>query len=99
MVKRGAVLLLIALLVLLPLYELVDIGEQWPHDGSVVLVLLSGLFLIGIAMLCRRLAHACLACLQRVPLPRPDRTFTIPAYFAFRSLQALLILIICLLRI
>ena len=59
-------LLVVALFVLLPLYELADIGEQWPHDGDVVLVLLFVLFLVALSIICRGVACVCVALLKRV---------------------------------
>jgi hypothetical protein len=60
-VQRFAVLAIIILFVVLPLYELADIGEHWPHDGDIVQVVLFVLFIVGISFLCRRVACACLA--------------------------------------
>jgi hypothetical protein len=71
--KTIAVLLFVALFVLLPLYELADIGEHWPHDGDVVQVVLFGLFILGLSILCRGVACACLA-LKRSWIPRPPVT-------------------------
>jgi hypothetical protein len=71
--KTIAVLLIVALFVLLPLYELADIGEHWPHDGDVVQVVLFGLFILGVSILCRGVACACLA-LKRSWIPRPPVT-------------------------
>ena len=63
--KTVGALLVVALFFLLPLYELADIGEQWPHDGNVVLVLLFALFLIALSIICRGIACACVALLRR----------------------------------
>jgi hypothetical protein len=70
--KTIAVLLTSALFVVLPLYEVADIGEHWPHDGDVVQ---SVLFSAGLSVLCRGVACACLASLKRawVPAPSPVR--------------------------
>ena len=97
--KRSAILLLVAFLVLLPLYELVDIGEQWPHDGSLVLVLLSALFLVGLAVLCRGLAQVCVVSLQRVFFERCAAAAGVALAVTRRHSRPLLILLICLLRI
>ena len=59
--KTVAVLLIVSLFILLPLYELADIGEQWPHDGDIVQVVLFGLFIAGLSILCRGIACACLS--------------------------------------
>ena len=64
--KTIGALLLIALFVVLPLYEFADIGEQWPHDGDVVLILLFVLFVAALLIILRGIACACLA-LRRVP--------------------------------
>ena len=69
--KTIGILLTIALFVLLPLYELADIGEQWPHDGDVVQIVLFLVFLIGLLFLCRGFARACLARFKRAWIPRP----------------------------
>ena len=61
-----------ALVALLPLYELIDIGEQWPNDGNVVLVLLSTLFLVGLAFLCRGLSQVCRVSWRRVLRHQPE---------------------------
>jgi hypothetical protein len=69
--KTIFVLLIVALLVLLPLYEFADIGEQWPHDGDIVQIVLCVLFFVGLSIFCRRVGSACLACLRRAWIPRP----------------------------
>jgi hypothetical protein len=71
--KTIAVLLFVALFVLLPLYEFADIGEHWPHDGDVVQVALFGLFILGLSILCRGVACACLS-LKRAWIPKPPAT-------------------------
>jgi hypothetical protein len=71
--KTLAVLLFVALFVLLPLYEFADIGEHWPHDGDIVQVVLFGLFILGLSILCRGLACACLS-LKRAWITRPRAT-------------------------
>jgi len=95
---RIAVILAIALFVLLPLHELVDIGEQWPYDGHVVLVLLATIGLAGVTGICRRLAHACLVLLRKVLQP-PSGTAVVFRPFASCQGRSLLFLILCLLRI
>jgi hypothetical protein len=64
-VKAIGAMLLVALFIVLPLYELADIGEQWPHDGDVVLILLFVLFVAALTIILRGVACAC-ALLRRV---------------------------------
>jgi hypothetical protein len=71
--KTIGVLLFVALFVLLPLYEFADIDEHWPHDGDVVQVVLFGLFILGLSILCRGVACACLS-RMRSWIPRPPVT-------------------------
>jgi len=66
------VFLVVALFIVLPLYELADIGEQWPHDGDVVQIVLCVLFIFGLSVLCRGVACACLASLRRAWIPAPS---------------------------
>jgi hypothetical protein len=93
-----AVILAVALFVLLPLHELIDIGEQWPYDGHLVSVLLSIILLAGLAVICRGLAHACLISLRRVVRPPSGATVAFKP-FVLRRDRSLLFLILCLLRI
>jgi len=72
--KTIGILLIIVLFVLLPLYELADIGEHWPHDGDIVQIVLFLLFIVGLSILCRGVACACLARLKRAWIPRPPVT-------------------------
>ena len=95
---RIAVILAVALFVLLPLHELVDIGEQWPYDGHVVVVVLSAIFLAGLALICRGLAQACLLSIRRVLRP-PSGATTVFRPFVLCQGRSLLFLILCLLRI
>lgn len=71
-IKRIVVLLVVALFVVLPLYELADVGEHWPHDGDVVQIVLCVLFIAGLSVLCRGVARACLASLRRAWVPKPS---------------------------
>jgi hypothetical protein len=71
-IKTYAVLLVVALFMLLPLYELADIGEHWPHDGDIVQIVLCVLFIVGLSVLCRGVACACLASLKRAWIPAPS---------------------------
>jgi len=52
--KRVGAFLVILTFVVLPLYELADIGEHWPHDGDYVSMILSVLFLVGLTLMLRR---------------------------------------------
>jgi hypothetical protein len=45
--------ILIAIVVLVPLYELADSGEHWPNDGTVVLTLLAILLPFLLCTICR----------------------------------------------
>jgi MFS superfamily sulfate permease-like transporter len=93
-------LLLVALFVLLPLYEFADIGEQWPHDGDVVLVLLFTLFLVALSIICRGVACACVALLKRVWRQyTPQRSVVCVRLSAIRCLDFPLFLIFCDLRV
>lgn len=71
--KTVAVLLIVSLFILLPLYELADIGEQWPHDGDIVQVVLFGLFIASLSILCRGVACARLS-LKRSWISKPPAT-------------------------
>ena len=66
-----AILLIVGLFIVLPLYELADIGEHWPHDGDIVQIVLCILFIVGLSILCRGVACACLASLKRSWIPQP----------------------------
>ena len=96
--RRTAIVLAIALFVLLPLHELVDVGEQWPYDGHVVVLLLSVVFLSGLALLCRSLARACFESVRR--MLRPPLAGSDPLrYSALPCPRPFLFLTLCLLRI
>ncbi len=98
--KTIGALLVVALFFLLPLYELADIGEQWPHDGDVVLVLLFVLFLVALSIICRGVACACVALLKRVWqqfVPHCSPVRVRPS--AIRCLDSPLFLIFCDLRV
>jgi hypothetical protein len=69
--KTIGILLVVALFVLLPLYELADVGEQWPHDGDIVQIIFFLVVLAALSIFCRRSARACLARLRRAWIPRP----------------------------
>jgi hypothetical protein len=73
-IKTYAVLLVVALFVLLPLYELADIGEHWPHDGDIVQIVLCVLFIVGLSVLCRGVACACWIPAPSAVRVRPART-------------------------
>src|SRR5215471_3180622 len=72
--KTVGILLIIALFVLLPLYELADVGEQWPHDGDIVQVIFFLVVLAALSIFCRRSARACFSRLRRSWIPRPPAT-------------------------
>jgi hypothetical protein len=96
--KTIAILLFVALFILLPLYELADIGEHWPHDGDVVQVVLFGLFIVGLSMLCRGVACACLS-LKRTWISRPPATQVVQRSLAAPCDRSSLFLIFCDLRV
>ncbi|MBI3491091.1 MAG: hypothetical protein HY047_04790 [Acidobacteria bacterium] len=48
--------LFVVTFVALPLYELADVGEHWPHDGNYVSVILAVLFFVGLTLTLRRSA-------------------------------------------
>lgn len=50
--RRFGLIAFIALLVILPLHEVVDPGEQWPFDDEVVSVLFSALFIAAALLTC-----------------------------------------------
>jgi hypothetical protein len=50
---RALIVFLLALIVVLPLYELADYNERWTHDGDVAVPLLLLLCLAGFAYICR----------------------------------------------
>jgi hypothetical protein len=97
--KTLSAMLLVVLFVLLPLYELADIGEQWPHDGDVVLILLFLLFIISLSIICRGIACVCLALLRRAwrRFVRPPAVATVSSFV--RRLDFPLFLIFCDLRV
>ena len=98
-VKTYAVLLIVALFVLLPLYELADIGEHWPHDGDIVQIVLCVLFIVGVSVLCRGVACACLASLKRAWIPAPSAVRARPVRTIAPHDRSSLFLIFCDLRV
>ena len=50
---RALIIFLLALIVVLPLYELADYNEHWTHDGDIAVPLLLLLCLAGFAYICR----------------------------------------------
>jgi hypothetical protein len=96
--KTFAILLFVALFVLLPLYEFADMGEHWPHDGDIVQVVLFGLFILGLSILCRGVACACLS-LKRSWISKPPATrIGVRTLIATRD-RSWLFLIFCDLRV
>ena len=74
-IKIGAALIFILMLVVLPLYELADYGEHWPHDGEYATMMLAVFFVIGLAWICQTLlALVSTATNDPSPLPlvRPE---------------------------
>ena len=97
--KRLGILLLVVMFFLLPLYELADIGEHWPHDGDVVLVLFCLLFVAAISLICRGIACACLASLKRICQFGPQRRSVRVHSFVVTRADSPLFLIFCDLRV
>jgi hypothetical protein len=52
--ETAGVFLCVSLFVVLPLYELADVGEHWPHDGTYVSVMLTALLFIGLTLILRK---------------------------------------------
>ena len=94
-----AILFIVGLFIVLPLYELADIGEHWPHDGDIVQIVLCILFIVGLSILCRGVACACLASLKRSLIPQPPAARSKRPRFASPRNGAALFLIFCDLRV
>lgn len=58
--RTSVIVLAIGLFALLPLHEIVDYGEHWPNDGNYASIVLSVLFLVGLAFTARRAAATAL---------------------------------------
>lgn len=58
MLKKTAVLLLIGIVFVLPLYELADYAEQFAHDSELVLMALCLFFMGGLVLISRQLICA-----------------------------------------
>lgn len=97
--KTVVVLIIIALFIVLPLYEVADIGEQWPHDGDVVQIFLCVLLIVGLSILWRGVAGACLASLKRSCLPKPPAPRGEQICPAASRASSVLFLIFCDLRV
>jgi hypothetical protein len=97
--KTLSAMLLVMLFVLLPLYELADIGEQLPHDGDVVLILLFVLFIVAVSIICRGIACVCVALCRRAwrRFMRPPAVAVVS--ILVRRLDFPLFLIFCDLRV
>jgi hypothetical protein len=54
--RTASVFLVVSFFFVLPLYELADVGERWPHDGIYVSVILTALFFIGLTLVLRKMA-------------------------------------------
>ena len=54
--ETAGVFLFVVTFIALPLYELADVGEHWPHDGNYVSVILAILFFVGLTLILRRSA-------------------------------------------
>lgn len=91
-------ILLVALLVLLPLYEFVDIGEHWPFDGQIVSAILTTLFIVAALIGMRRLAHVCFA-IDRRPRGFARSSLRFSSLFCSNPQHSLAFLVRCPLRI
>lgn len=79
MVKLAATVFVVALFLLLPLYEFADYNERWSHDGDFVQAILTLLLILEFPKICWRIAGIVLALLKgmwqfalapkRTPLP------------------------------
>ncbi len=94
-----AILLIVGLFIVLPLYELADVGEHWPHDGDIVQIVLCVLFIVGLSILCRGVACACLASLKRSLIAKPPVARSERLRLAAPHSGAALFLIFCDLRV
>jgi len=101
---KAGVWILIAAVVVLPLYELADYTEVWQGDANIVLpalmFLLIGMALVGgklvVDAVVALIAAVTKACDLLTPLPLPRRSFSKPAT---GPPQEDLILILCDLRL
>jgi hypothetical protein len=62
--RRFALIGFIALLVVLPLHEIADPGEQLPFDDEVVAVVFAALFIAAASLTCRSLGRELFVLLQ-----------------------------------
>jgi hypothetical protein len=95
--KSIALAVFIAILVLLPLYEFADIGEQWPNDGEVVVVVFTTMFIGAALLACRGWAGIRLASRPRAGGVAIDRTSA--RQLSVVRYQPFLFLILCAFRI
>jgi hypothetical protein len=74
--RRFALIAFIALLVVLPLHEIADPGEQLPFDDEVVAVVFAALFITATALTCRTCGREVFALLRAATRVRicPNRT-------------------------
>jgi hypothetical protein len=80
---RAIIIFLLALIVVLPLYELADYGEHWTHDADVAVPLLLLLCLGGFAYICREIVALVYITAESAVIPlllpvteiRPDSLF------------------------
>lgn len=101
--RRFALIGFIALLVVLPLYEVIDPGEQLPFDGEVVAVIFSGMFITAASLTCRAWGGGLVVLLQaaarcRLALNRTVTQTVIPAVEPPRD-ESLAHLVLCQFRI
>jgi hypothetical protein len=51
--QTACAFLFVSIFIVLPLYELADVGEHWHHDGNYVAVMFTVLFFIGLTLILR----------------------------------------------
>jgi hypothetical protein len=101
--RRFALIGFIALLVVLPLHEVIDPGEQLPFDDEVVAVIFSAMFITAVSLTCRAWGGELLVLLQaaarrRLSVNQAVRQKVIPAIEPPRD-QSLAHLVLCQFRI
>lgn len=100
--RRFALIGFIALLVVLPLHEIADPGEQLPFDDEVVAVVFAALFITAVSLTCRSLGRELFVLLQAAARRRfglnPTTQTVIPAVESPRD-KSLAHLVLCQFRI
>lgn len=100
--RKFALIGFLALLVVLPLHEVADPGEQLPFDDEVVAVVFAALFITAVSLTCRTWGRELFVLLQAAARRRsPNQTVTqtvIPAVEPPRD-ESLAHLVLCQFRI